>query len=104
MFFVVEGSGEVRIGADRFPIRRGDVIACPPGGPVTAHQIINTGDEELRYLAVSTMEYPEIADYPESGKFGVIHRSTGEGDKPQVFRFLGRPDASLGYYDGEPEE
>src|SRR5262249_7103566 len=52
MFYVIEGSGEVRIGAERFPIRAGDLIACPPGGPEAAHQIINTGTVELKYLAV----------------------------------------------------
>jgi uncharacterized cupin superfamily protein len=39
MFYVVEGSGEVRIGSETFPIRAGDIIACPPGGQDTAHQI-----------------------------------------------------------------
>jgi uncharacterized cupin superfamily protein len=104
MFFILEGTGEVRIGTDRFPVRRGDVIACPPGGPETAHQIVNTGNGELRYLAVSTKLYPEIAEYPESNKFGVLAEFRGEAGKPNVFRFLGRSDASLGYYDGEPDE
>jgi uncharacterized cupin superfamily protein len=105
MFFVLEGSGEVRIGEDRYPIRRGDVIACPPGGPETAHQILNTGDEELRYLAVSTKLSPEVVDYPDSGKFGVMAQLPADGGgEPRMFRFLGRADASLGYYDGEPEE
>jgi len=48
MFFILAGSGSVRIGAETFPIRSGDVIACPPGGPETAHQIINTGKTELK--------------------------------------------------------
>ena len=56
MFFILEGSGEVRIGAERHPIRQGDIIACPTGGPETAHQIANTGDTDLKYLAVSTMQ------------------------------------------------
>jgi len=43
MFFVVEGTGEIRIGEATYPIRAGDVIACPPGGKETAHQIVNTG-------------------------------------------------------------
>src|SRR5471030_2072269 len=29
MFFVLEGNGEARIGAERYPIRKGDIIACP---------------------------------------------------------------------------
>jgi uncharacterized cupin superfamily protein len=102
MFFVLQGSGEVRIGADRFPIREGDVIACPPGGPETAHQIVNTSRADLTYLAVSTMLYPEIAEYPDSQKFGVLARFPGETG-PQMFRFLARPESSLDYYDGEPE-
>lgn len=103
MFFVLQGTGEVRIGSERHPIRAGDVIACPPGGPESAHQIINTGREELRYLAVSTKQFPEIAEYPDSGKFGVLAEfPPGEDGKPQVFRFVGTPDRAVGYWEGEP--
>ena len=71
MFFVLEGSGELRVGDATHPVRAGDIIACPPGGPETAHQLVNTGDAELKYLAVSTTLSPEVCDYPDSGKFGV---------------------------------
>jgi uncharacterized cupin superfamily protein len=103
MFFVVEGEGEIRIGEQRFPIRPGDVIACPPGGPETAHQIINTSTTmELKYLAVSTHLSPEIVDYPDSGKFGVrMEYPSADGGEPRVFRFIGRAGASLDYFDGE---
>src|ERR1700689_2714092 len=33
MFLVLEGEGELRFGGQRYPIRKHDVIACPPGGP-----------------------------------------------------------------------
>jgi uncharacterized cupin superfamily protein len=55
MFFILEGEGELRFGGARYPIRAGDVIACPCGGASVAHQIINTGAAEMRYLAVSTV-------------------------------------------------
>ncbi|HEX7156213.1 MAG TPA: cupin domain-containing protein, partial [Burkholderiaceae bacterium] len=71
MFFVVEGKGEIRIGATVYPIREGDIIACPAGGKETADQIVNTGTRELKYLAVSTLQLPELAEYPDSGKFAV---------------------------------
>jgi uncharacterized cupin superfamily protein len=93
MFFILEGEGEVRIGDKTHPIKKGDFIAHPPGGPETAHQIVNTSENELRYLAVSTMQSPEIADYQDSKKFGVL---SADG-----FRFLGRVDQSLNYWDGE---
>lgn len=102
MFFVLQGTGEVRIGEDTYPIRSGDVIACPPGGKETAHQIINTGAEELRYLAVSTKLSPEIAEYPDSGKFGVLAELPADAEgKPQRFVYVGREGNSLDYWEGE---
>lgn len=96
MFFVVEGSGELRLGDTVHPVRAGDVIACPPGGPETAHQLVNTGDTALKVLAVSTMEYPEICEYPDSGKFLAT-----TGIQPGDFRHIGRPGDGLDYWDGE---
>ena len=94
MFFILEGEGSVRIGAETHPIKKGDFIACPPGGMETAHQIINTSNAELVYMGVSTKEGPEIAEYPDSQKLGVM---TSDG----CFRFLGKADQSLQYWDGE---
>lgn len=102
MFFVMQGRGELRVGEQRYPVRVGDVIACPPGGPELAHQIVNTGDEELRYLAVSTMISPELVEYPDSGKFGVLaDRPPGVDGTPQRFMFVGREGGSLDYWEGE---
>jgi uncharacterized cupin superfamily protein len=101
MFFILEGSGEVRIGKSTHPVRRGDFIACPPGGPETAHQIINTGTTELKYLAVSTLLYPEICDYPDSGKFLVAEGQRDEHGKVQGFRHIGRTGTSVDYWEGE---
>ena len=55
MFFVVRGTGTLRYGSETRPVRAGDVICCPTGGPETAHQIVNDSSEELAYLSVSTM-------------------------------------------------
>ncbi len=96
MFFVLEGTGELSIGDASYPIRAGDVIACPPGGPETAHQLVNTGTDELRFLAISTMVFPEICEYPNSGKLNAI---TGMG--PDDFRHIARHGESLDYWDGE---
>ncbi|HEX3123893.1 MAG TPA: cupin domain-containing protein [Rhodanobacteraceae bacterium] len=101
MFFILAGSGSVRIGAETFPIRSGDVIACPAGGPETAHQIINTGTTELKYLAVSTQEMPEICDYPDSGKFLVTERQRNADGSVSGFRHIGRPESAVDYWDGE---
>ena len=101
MFFVLEGSGEVRIGGQTYAIRAGDIIACPPGGADAAHQIINSGTTPLRYLAVSTKLTPEIAEYPDSGKFGILAEFPGADGQPQTFRYVGRVANQVDYWDGE---
>jgi uncharacterized cupin superfamily protein len=92
MFYVIEGTGEVRIGDALYPLRPGDIIACPPGGKETAHQIVNTGKSELKYLSISTKLTPEICDYPDSGKFAVLS---------ETIRFVSRENHQLDYWEGE---
>ena len=101
MFFILEGSGELRFGDTTHPLRAGDVVACPPGGAEVAHQIINTGSGELKYLAVSTQLMPEICDYPDSGKFLVTERLRSADGTVSGFRHIGRPEAAVDYWEGE---
>lgn len=103
MFFILEGEGELRYGDQRFPIRAGDVIACPPGDTETAHQISNTShDSTLRYLAVSTLQSPDMFAYPDSGKTGASHYLGRDGlGFPAAIRIRNRTDDNLGYWDGE---
>jgi uncharacterized cupin superfamily protein len=43
MFFILEGEGVLRFGEQEYPLRKYDIVACPPGGRAVAHQIVNTG-------------------------------------------------------------
>ena len=52
MFVVLGGEGTLRYDGETYPARPGDVIFTPTG-PGTAHQIINTSDTPMRYLALS---------------------------------------------------
>jgi len=97
MFLILEGEGELRWGSQRFRIRRHDVIACPTGGPEVAHQIINTGSTDLRYLALSTLADVEACEYPDSNKIGVFAGGPGT---PRL-RKLVRAEADVDYYDRE---
>ena len=103
MFFVLEGAGEVAIGDERFPIRQGDFIACPPGGADAAHQIINTSTADLKYIALSTSLMPEVVEYPDSKKFGIMAPfPTGDAGKPDLKRFIVREQAGeKEYWEGE---
>jgi uncharacterized cupin superfamily protein len=69
LFFIVSGTGEYRIGEERLPIRPGDCLGAPAGGK--AHQIINTGAEDLRYLGVSNIGDADVVERPESGQISI---------------------------------
>jgi uncharacterized cupin superfamily protein len=93
MFFIVRGRGLLRYGGETRPIRAGDVICCPTGGPETAHQIINDSDEELAYLSISTVKPVEICEYPDSDKVAAFSEGIDH---------ITRRSAGLTYWDGEP--
>jgi uncharacterized cupin superfamily protein len=97
MFFVLAGSGVLRFGDQRYPIKAHDVIACPPGGPEVAHQIINTGEVELSYLALSTMKKIEIGEFPDSNK---IMSYVGTSMNKEL-KHVARADQPVDYFDGE---
>jgi uncharacterized cupin superfamily protein len=102
MFLILEGTGEYRIGDKKFPVRAGDVLSAPAGGPELAHQLINTGSGELRYLGISTTLWPEAVEYPESNKFAIWSRPHPSGDRAKLgLRFIGRREMSINYWDGE---
>ena len=74
----------------------------PAGGPASAHQIVNSGPEELRYLCLSTTRSPEAVEYPDSGKFAVTAGvPLGGGPRDASLRFIGRAEGTLDYWDGE---
>jgi uncharacterized cupin superfamily protein len=100
MFLILEGEGELRYGNRRYRIKKHDVIACPTGGPATAHQIINTGTENMRYLSLSTLADVEVCEYPDSSKVGVF---AGATDTPRL-RKLVRSESEVDYYDRESVE
>ena len=97
MFVVIEGSGTLRVSGEMLPLKAGDVIFIP-AGPDYPHQIINTSDAPLKFLSISTMEAPEICEYPDSGKY----LAEGSLDKSTPFDVIARRGSSLDYWDGEP--
>jgi uncharacterized cupin superfamily protein len=97
MFVILEGSGTLRYDGETFPVKAGDVIATPTG---KAHQLLNTSDTELRYLAISTMIDPDIAEYPDSGKRAMIAGSP-PGRRPYPLYVVTPNDAEADYWQGE---
>lgn len=102
-FFVRRGYGELRTPDGAPPLKPGDLVLCPPG-PGGAHGVRNTGDGPLEVFALSTMEAPEVSEYPDSGKVYVMAGAAPGGDAAArtldlVFR---RTDA-VDYLDGEDQ-
>jgi len=99
MFVILEGSGTLRYDGERYPIKSGDVISTKTGKG-TAHQIINSSDAELRYLAISTMFDPEVAEYPDSNKRAMLAGAPNGRGPYDVFDVV--PDgAGVDYWEGE---
>lgn len=102
LFIILEGEGTYRFGPERFAFKAGSVLAAPAGGHETAHQILNTGQTTLKYLGISNMSLADVCEYPDSGKFGVYSRTTGNPYDKSTLRHVTREGASVDYWDGEP--
>jgi uncharacterized cupin superfamily protein len=100
MFYVIQGSGTLRHADEDHPIRAGDFI-CSPADPNQPHQIINTSDQELTYIALGTEEPTDVFLYPDSGKYGVWHGATRDLDAPDNFLVFARKETAVDYWDGE---
>jgi len=99
LFVILEGTGVYRFGGTKHPIKSGDVLGAPRGGPEFAHKITNTGTVPLRYLAISSKADTEVCEYPDSGKFLVASRRSLGREK--ALRFIGRLGESRDYWEGE---
>ncbi|SMF24281.1 Uncharacterized conserved protein, cupin superfamily [Alteromonadaceae bacterium Bs31] len=97
MFFILEGKGILRFGSEEYPLKKHDVVACPPGGPEVAHQIINTGESDIIYLSLATKEPVEVVEYPDSNK---VLSVVGE-EGAREFSLISRREDEVDYFHGE---
>jgi uncharacterized cupin superfamily protein len=98
LFFVISGQGQYRWGDETFSLRAGDLVGAPAG--TKAHQIINTGSEDLRYLGISTMGSVDLVDYPDSKKIAVAAGIKNADFRTATYAGVGRF-TPADYYDGE---
>ena len=66
LLIVLDGELELRTPDGTSTVRAGDVAGFPTG-PEGAHRLRNTGEGRARYLLVSTMRYPDIAEHVDTG-------------------------------------
>lgn len=56
IYYILEGTGEMRIGDERQEVHPGDAIAIPPGA---SHELRNTGNTVLKLLCCCVPAYED---------------------------------------------
>jgi uncharacterized cupin superfamily protein len=93
IFYIISGNGILETPDGDKIISAGDIIVCPPSEK-GSHRIINTSySEMLIYLDCDTVNYPDIAYYPNSDKVGIILN----GESSTFFK----KNTEVDYYEGE---
>jgi uncharacterized cupin superfamily protein len=71
---LLEGALALRTSTGWERVRRGDVVRFPVGED-GAHQLVNDGAIDARFLAISTHGQPDVVLYPDEGKIGPAERN-----------------------------
>jgi len=103
MFYILSGTGTLRHAGEEYPVRAGDFI-CSPADPQQPHQIVNSSENELTYIALSSEMKTDVMLYPDSGKYGVWHGDASDLQAPGNFLVFARKETAVDYWDGEAED
>jgi len=71
LLVVLRGAPKLRTTSGERILREGEVVSLPRG-PEGGRALSNPGDSVARVLMVSSNADPDVAEYPETGKMGVI--------------------------------
>jgi uncharacterized cupin superfamily protein len=96
--YVLSGEGLLRAEDGEHDLTAGDYVTFPAdesGG----HQVVNDSDSALRYLAVSTMNDPDVTVYPEMEKLGVYVGAPPGGRGERSLHGYYPIDADVEYWD-----
>lgn len=75
LLIVLEGELELRTPDGTRPVSTGAVVGFP-AGPAGAHRLRNISQDRARYLLISTMRFPDVAEQLDTGTVLAI---TGPG-------------------------
>jgi len=99
--YVLDGTATLRLDGDEYALESGDYVPLPAGED-SAHQMINPGQEAVRYLVISTMDEPEVLCYPDSGRVGIMVGDPPGGEQSERDLEGYFPlDARVDFWDGE---
>jgi uncharacterized cupin superfamily protein len=75
LLIVVRGAPTVRLHDGERRLREGDVVPLPRG-PEGGHQLRNDTADAARVLIVSSNVRPDVAEFPDTGKVGIVTGGT----------------------------
>jgi uncharacterized cupin superfamily protein len=100
LVLVLRGTPTLRTSEGERELRAGDAVHFPTG-PEGAHQLINRSDEPALYVIAASHVFPEVVEYPDSGKIAATSRVESQrGDRLWTIHRL---DDAVDYFDSEPE-
>jgi uncharacterized cupin superfamily protein len=97
MLLVVSGRPTLRTHDGERELENGEVVAFLSGRRGT-HQVLNRSDAPARVLIVSTKNYPEVVEHPDSQKVVAI---TGPPDETAAIMLAFRRDDAVPVTEGE---
>src|SRR5919198_1437014 len=71
LLVVLRGRPTVRMHDGDRVLAEGDVVPFPRG-PEGGHQVRNDGDAPARVLIVAAHAFPDVAEYPDTGKLAAV--------------------------------
>jgi uncharacterized cupin superfamily protein len=77
MLVLLDGEMTMKTEEGERLVRRGEVVIFPIG-PAGAHGFRVDGDGRCRYLVASSVQLPEVGEYPELGQITVQARTTSQ--------------------------
>ncbi|TMT85923.1 cupin domain-containing protein [Haloterrigena sp. H1] len=96
--YVLAGEGKLKAETGLVELTAGDYVTLPAnerGG----HRVVNDSEEPLLYLAMSTMNEPDVTVYPEMDKFGVFVGSPPGGRGERTLEGYYHIDDETDYWD-----
>jgi uncharacterized cupin superfamily protein len=98
--YVLSGSGTLRLAGETYELAASDYVMLP-ADESGAHRVVNDTDDPLRYLAISTMNDPDVTVYPDMEKVGVFAGSPPGGRGERTVSGYYETDSEVGYWADE---
>jgi uncharacterized cupin superfamily protein len=93
---VLEGTPTVRTPNGERTLQRGDVEVFRRG-PDGSHAISNQANSTCRFVVLSSMNHPDVVEYPDAGVIGAIVGDAPTAGRDAPFEAFFPDDAAIGY-------